>query len=122
MKTGDDPVAVTRAIAGSMLSILSSFHKVGMVHRDVKPENLLVVDGDLKFIDLGASAECLEKGINYEAGEGPHDPLYCMLSDEEKCLLPASEPPELSTFASLWEKYSIDRFDMYAAGISILQV
>jgi len=122
-KTDNNAIAVTQAAAKSLLSGLSSLHAAGMVHRDVKPENLLVVEGDLKFIDLGASAECLSKGINFEAGEGPHDPLFCLPDDEETQLLPASsEKPDPSNLATLWSQYLIDRFDMYAAGVTILQV
>jgi len=39
--------------ARQLLAGLVSLHEAGMVHRDVKPENCLFVDGELKLADFG---------------------------------------------------------------------
>ncbi len=43
--------------AGQLLAGLASLHETGMVHRDVKPSNCLVVDGELKLADFGLLTE-----------------------------------------------------------------
>jgi len=40
-----------------LLAGLASLHRAGMVHRDVKPENCLFVDGELKLADFGLLTE-----------------------------------------------------------------
>jgi len=43
--------------ARQLLSGLASLHQAGMVHRDVKPANCLLVDGELKLADFGLVTE-----------------------------------------------------------------
>lgn len=51
-------------------------HAKGVVHRDVKPSNLLVTDGgDVLLLDLGAAAD-LRTGINFDEDESVLDQLY----------------------------------------------
>jgi serine/threonine protein kinase len=44
-------------IAKSLLQALADIHSVGVVHRDVKPENVLFADKSLKIIDFGIAQE-----------------------------------------------------------------
>ncbi len=45
----DDAIAITREVAGA----LGYAHGLGVVHRDVKPENILLRDGHALVADFG---------------------------------------------------------------------
>lgn len=52
-----DPEAALVVLKGSLLG-LADAHRVGVVHRDYKPENVLVVpDGSSKLVDFGIAAD-----------------------------------------------------------------
>ena len=60
-----------------ILEALKASHATGIVHRDVKPQNVIIseTDNKIKFIDLGAAAD-LRVGINYVPNEYLLDPRY----------------------------------------------
>jgi serine/threonine protein kinase len=64
-------------IMEQMLSNLEAMHATGIVHRDVKPQNMIISEkeGRLKMIDLGAAAD-LRVGINYVPNEYLLDPRF----------------------------------------------
>jgi serine/threonine-protein kinase len=69
-----DSLHVTLALAQA----LQSAHQNGLIHRDVKPENLMVThDGQLKLGDLGLARPVLGENLDItEAGHGAGTPIY----------------------------------------------
>ena len=58
-----------------MLTNLDAMHRTGIVHRDVKPQNMILSPDGLRMIDLGAGAD-LRVGINYIPNEYLLDPRF----------------------------------------------
>lgn len=117
--------AVMRNVLKQVFQSLVKMHSIGLVHRDVKPSNLLITNtGKIKFIDFGATAD-LRMGINYSPDRGMLDPDYC---PPEQLVLPKSFPraplPVLAALLSpfLWLAYSPGKFDTYSAGCILLQM
>ena len=60
-----------------VLQALRACHRTGIVHRDIKPQNVIMAEQErrIKLIDLGAAAD-LRVGINYVPNEFLLDPRY----------------------------------------------
>jgi len=115
-------IDAVKKLAQNLFEALKVFHDSGLVHRDIKPENLLLLkDGSVRFIDVGASASCLGKIISYEVGVGPQDPAYS--PPDDSVLLPeGTTKPQPSNLETLWKDYQPSKFDVYSAGTTILQM
>ncbi|XP_028774690.1 serine/threonine-protein kinase STN8, chloroplastic [Neltuma alba] len=116
---------IIKQIMRQIITCLKKIHDTGIVHRDVKPANLVVTRrGQIKLIDFGAAAD-LRIGKNYVPSITLLDPDYC---PPELYVLPEetpNPPPEpIAAFLSpiLWQLNSPDLFDMYSAGVVLLQM
>jgi serine/threonine protein kinase len=125
----DPELLLAQAVMRQVLQALGQLHSCGLVHRDVKPLNLVLDESSRRFklIDLGACA-CLRTGKNFAPDETILDPKY---SPPEEFLMPIEAAPNLAKEsatiamalgATAWARYQPDRFDMYSAGILFMQL
>ncbi|KAK9816689.1 hypothetical protein WJX72_003731 [[Myrmecia] bisecta] len=109
-----------------LLTALAACHRTGIVHRDIKPQNVIISarDQKVKLIDLGAAAD-LRIGINYVPNEFLLDPRYAppqqyIMSTQT----PEAPPLPVAALLSpiLWRLNNPDRFDMYSTGVMLMQM
>jgi hypothetical protein len=117
--------AAIRAVLRQVLTGVRRLHSLGIVHRDVKPDNLLVTaDGSVKIIDFGAAVD-MSTGINFNPLYGMLDPRY---SPPEELVMPQNFPrAPAPLFAALlaplaWQYGRPDLFDAYSVGVLLVQL
>ncbi|KAJ9163382.1 hypothetical protein P3X46_023057 [Hevea brasiliensis] len=117
---------IIQTIMRQILFALDGLHSTGIVHRDIKPQNIIFSEGSrsFKIIDLGAAAD-LRVGINYIPKEFLLDPRYA--APEQYIMstqTPSAPSPPVATILSpvLWQMNLPDRFDIYSAGLIFLQM
>ncbi|VVA94538.1 unnamed protein product [Arabis nemorensis] len=117
---------IIQTIMRQLLFALDGLHSTGIVHRDVKPQNIIFSEGTraFKIIDLGAAAD-LRVGINYIPKEFLLDPRYAA---PEQYIMSTQTPsaPSAPVAAALspvlWQMNLPDRFDIYSIGLIFLQM
>lgn len=115
-----------KLVMKQILTALEKCHRSGIVHRDVKPQNCIISERDMKikFIDLGGGAD-LRVGINYVPNEFLLDPRYAppqnYIMSTQTPSAPAAPVAALLS-PVLWRLEQPDRFDMYSIGIILMQM
>src|SRR6266508_2087626 len=77
-RCGRLPLEQSVQLGLSLSNALAELHRRGLVHRDVKPSNIIFVKGHAKLADIGLVAQTGEKGRlgteGYIPPEGPGEP------------------------------------------------
>lgn len=96
-RTGRLPVPQARELLFQLLEALTYAHQNGVIHRDLKPGNLMLTDNGLKLLDFGI-AKVADLGLLTRTGEMLGTPVY-------------SAPEQV-------EAHQVDeRCDLYAVGV-----
>lgn len=60
---GTLPEETVRRLAAGLVTALAEIHRAGLIHRDLKPDNVLLAEGGVRVIDFGI-ARAAERGTD----------------------------------------------------------
>lgn len=73
-------------ICFNLLHSLNGLHSIGIIHRDIKPDNVVLVDGAWKFLDLGISNDA-DRGVVVDGSSEKIGPFGYMSPEAlNKCM------------------------------------
>jgi formylglycine-generating enzyme required for sulfatase activity len=118
------PVARAVALALDLLSALEALHDAGLVHRDVKPHNVIFVGGVPKIADIGLAAIVQSQMslagtagyVPLDGSTGPDADLYALgklLYQTVTGLEPADFPSVPASLLTASEKRSLRRLNRF---------
>ncbi|KAG2492695.1 hypothetical protein HYH03_009108 [Edaphochlamys debaryana] len=101
------PVPALREVAAQLLGALTNVHAAGLIHQDIKPDNLLYdKSGELHIADFGTAAMRLDYGLYDRTGAGS---------------MPYMAPEVRATRSTTPTHPITDKADVYSAGITLLR-
>ncbi|MBL4848808.1 MAG: protein kinase [Planctomycetes bacterium] len=93
-REGPLPIPLAIDLSLAMASGLDGIHGVGVVHRDLKPDNVILGESELKVVDFGLSRVVNEDSQLTQEGKGLGTPLFAPLeqiSGETEAIGPHSD-------------------------------
>jgi len=113
-KEEDKPMSkeTVRSLARSIILVTAGLHAKGLVHLDLKPENLMIFDGVLKLIDVDG---CIKIGtsISIDDESLSFSPVYC--SPEWANFLIEEEEDDMGLTAS-------PALDVWSIGMTLMEL
>ncbi|MEV6771322.1 serine/threonine-protein kinase [Nocardia sp. NPDC051030] len=104
---GPLPVPAVRTLAGGLAAALADIHRAGLVHRDLKPGNVLLTEDGPRVIDFGIARLVEGSGQLTETGTTIGSPAY--MSPEQASSEPVSPASDIFALGTVLTMASTGR-------------